>query len=296
MRVTQSMLSTNMLRNISNSYERLGTYQDQLATGSKITRPSDDPVVAMMGMEYRENLGEVEQFTRNLDQVYVWMDNSDDALDKATQVLQRVRELTVQASNGTLEESQRGMIAKEIEQLNEHLVSIANTEVGGKYLFNGTATKTKPVEVAAGPPKTFTVSASQPNVYVEVSKGINMQVNSTAGKVFSADLFNDLQNLVGDLESGNSGEGIDDYLTKIQGHLDNLLGERAELGARYNRVEMIEQRLGSQEVIATKVLSENEDIDYEKVIMDLKTQESVHRAALAAGSRIIQPTLLDFLR
>jgi flagellar hook-associated protein 3 FlgL len=295
MRVTQSMLSTNMLRNISNSYERLGTSQDQLATGKKITKPSDDPVVAIMGMEYRENLEEVNQFNRNLDQVYVWMDNSDDALDKATQVLQRVRELTVQASNGTLEESQRSMIAKEINELNEHLVAIANTEVGGKYLFNGTATTTKPVQINDGPPKTFSVSPTEPNVYVEVSKGINIQVNSTPGKVFSNDLFSEIQNLVNDLETGN-GQGIDNYLGEMQAHLDNLVSERAELGARYNRVEMIEQRLGSQEVIASRVLSENEDIDYEKVIMDLKTQESVHRAALAAGSRIIQPTLLDFLR
>jgi flagellar hook-associated protein 3 FlgL len=281
-----------MLRNISNSYERLGTYQDQLASGKKITRPSDDPVVAIMGMEYRENLEEVVQFNRNMDQVYVWMDNSDDALDKATQVLQRIREQVVQASNETLEGSQRSMIAKEISQLNEQLVTIANTELGGKYLFNGTATTTKPVQVDG---TTITVAAPEPNVYVEVSKGINIQVNSTPGKVFSQSLFNDMQGLVADLESGGS-EGINDYLTKIEGHLDNLLAERAELGARYNRVEMIENRLGSQEVIANRVLSENEDIDYEKVIMNLKTQESVHRAALAAGSRIIQPSLLDFLR
>jgi flagellar hook-associated protein 3 FlgL len=281
-----------MLRNISNSYERLGTYQDQLASGKKITRPSDDPVVAIMGMEYRENLEEVVQFNRNMDQVYVWMDNSDDALDKATQVLQRARELTVQASNETLEGSQRSMIAEEIKQLNQQLVTIANTELGGKYLFNGTATTTKPVEVNG---TKITVAAPEPNVYVEVSKGINIQVNSTPGKVFSQGLFNDMQGLVADLESGGS-EGINDYLTKIEGHLDNLLAERAELGARYNRVEMIENRLGSQEVIANRVLSENEDIDYEKVIMNLKTQESVHRAALAAGSRIIQPSLLDFLR
>lgn len=63
-----------------------------------------------------------------------------------------------------------------------------------------------------------------------------------------------------------------------------------------NRLDLVENRLSEQEVIAKRVMSDNEDADMEKVIMNLKTQESVHRAALAAGSRIIQPTLLDFLR
>ncbi|HHY21438.1 MAG TPA: flagellar hook-associated protein 3, partial [Bacilli bacterium] len=79
-------------------------------------------------------------------------------------------------------------------------------------------------------------------------------------------------------------------------HLDSIVAERAELGARVNRVELIEERLGEQEVISKRIMSNNEDIDFEQVIIDLKTQEVVHRSALAAGARIMQPTLLDFLR
>ena len=103
MRVTQSMLSSNSLRNLSESYRKMGKYQDQLATGKKIARPSDDPVVAMKGMTYRTNLMEVEQYKRNFNEAYNWVENTDSALDQATSALHRIRDLTTQASNDTYE-------------------------------------------------------------------------------------------------------------------------------------------------------------------------------------------------
>ncbi|WP_261131800.1 flagellar hook-associated protein FlgL [Bacillus sp. Marseille-Q3570] len=292
MRVTQSMLTGNMLRNLSQSYERMGKYQDQLATGKRINRPSDDPVVAMKGMEYRTNLTEVEQFKRNLSEVYNWMDNSDAALDEAGQALHRIRELTVQASNGTYEDGQRSAIAKEISQIRDHLIDIANTKVAGKYIFNGNNTTEAPV----GADGTRSATANDNPVEIEVSKGIKVRTNITPSNVFSQELFDDLKELVGKLENGGSDEEISTYLSNLDNHMDNNTAERAELGARYNRIEMISDRVAEQEVIASRILSDNEDADMERVIIDLKTQESIHRAALAAGARIIQPTLMDFLR
>jgi flagellar hook-associated protein 3 FlgL len=299
MRVTQSMLSTNMLRHISQSYERMGKTQEQLATGKKISRPSDDPVVAMKGMTYRTNLTEVEQYKRNLSEAYNWMDNSDAALDKATNVLQRIRELTVQASNDTLEPSQRQMIGKEVSQLKDHLASIANTQVAGKYIFNGNDTTNPPVDLSVNPP---IVSTNSNQVKIEMSKGIEVAVNINPTNVFTytagapaGGIFGDISELEKTL-NGTGSIPIQDFLGKLDANIDNLVKERAELGARYNRVELIDARVGEQEVIANRILSDNEDADIERVITDLKMQESVHRAALSVGSRIIQPTLMDFLR
>lgn len=298
MRVTQSMLSNNMLRHISKSYESMAKTQEQLTTGKKISRPSDDPVVAMKGMTYRTNLTEVEQYKRNLSEAYNWMDNSDAALDKATSVMQRIRELTVQASNGTYEESQKGMIGKEIEQLKEHLVSIANTQVAGKYIFNGNDTTNKPVDLS----KTPSVSTNANPVNLELSQGIEVAVNINPKNVFThtagtpeSGLFGDINELMKALD-GTSGEEISEFLDKLDSHIDHLVAERAELGARYNRIELIDARVSEQEVIANRILSDNEDADIERVITDLKMQESLHRAALGVGSRIMQPTLMDFLR
>ncbi|MBY6271392.1 MAG: flagellar hook-associated protein FlgL [Bacillaceae bacterium] len=303
MRVTQGMLTGNMLRNLSASYARLGKYQDQLSTGKKINRPSDDPVVAMKGMAYRTNLTEVEQFKRNFAEAYNWIENSDAALAEATQVLQRIRELVVQASNDTYEGSQRAAISEEIKQLTEHLASIANTKVGDKYIFNGTDTLTPPVNLSQTPPVVLNTN----EVKIELSKGIYIPVNVNPANIFSYDnnnppklgngLFSDLELLEQDLNNpSTSGKDLSQYLSYIDSHINNFLNARAELGARLNRIELMESRIDQQEVIANRMLSDNEDADIERVIIDLKTQESVHRAALGVGARIIQPTLLDFLR
>ncbi|WP_110112536.1 flagellar hook-associated protein FlgL [Bacillus sp. CGMCC 1.16541] len=293
MRVTQSMLANNMLRNLSQSYANMGKYQDQLATGKKINRPSDDPVVAMKGLTYRTNLMEVEQYKRNFSEAYTWTENTDAALDKATQALQRMRELTVQASNGTYEGDQRKAIEEEIKQLKEHLVTIANSKVGDKYIFNGTNTSNEPVTVGADG-KITTTSTNANEVKIELSKGIYIGVNVPGNKLFNADFFNRIEALQDKLTS--NGEDISDSLKELDANLTAILSVRAEIGARQNRIDMMELRIDEQEVIANRILSDNEDADIERVITDLKTQESVHRAALGVGSRIIQPTLMDFLR
>ncbi|MBB6453628.1 flagellar hook-associated protein 3 FlgL [Salirhabdus euzebyi] len=294
MRVTQSMLANNFLRNLSTSYERMGKYQDQLTTGKKVNRPSDDPVVAMKGMNYRTQLKEIEQYQRNLGEIQTWMDNSDDALDKSTKVLQRLRELATQASNGTYDAGQRANIAEEVKELRNHMVEIANTKVNNKYIFNGTDTTNPRFD------KDGLLIANPPNdegVNIAVSDGITLKSNINPSNVFSEELFAELENFADALENPASTEDdIAGYLGKIDQFANNVVDERANLGARTNRLEMVEDRLSAQKIVATKVLSENEDIDYEKVITDLLTQESVHRAALSAGSRIIQPTLIDFLR
>jgi flagellar hook-associated protein 3 FlgL len=292
MRVTQGMLASNSLRNLSKSYEKLGDYQDQLNTGKKISRPSQDPVVAMKGMYYRSNLSEVEQYQRNLSEAYLWMDNSEAGLEQANSALQRVRELIVQGKNGTNGEDDRAAIAKEIEQLKQDLVETANTKVAGRYIFNGTEVDKAPVE--HGNPPVVTMNTE--DYTVEVSPGVNIKTNINPEKVFGQEMFNTLNDIAQTFEGDYTAEDMDQLLEDMDSHLNILQAERSEMGARYNRLEMIDNRLGKTEVMANKIISDNEDADMEKVITDLTIQESVHRAALSVGARIIQPTLMDFLR
>lgn len=302
MRVTQSMLSTNMLRNLSNSYNKLGKLQEQLATQKKITRPSDDPVVAMLGIGYRSDLNQVQQFSRNIGEVNNWLDTTDDALAEGISVLQRLRELTVQASNGTYEEGQREAIAVEIEQLQDQLYTIARTQVGDKYIFNGKNTNNVPnvVEATNEAGETYKkVEFTPGTINIEIFDGITIDVN-TSGQLLFDDLLSEegsLSQLINVLKDPNTtDEEIGAFLDYLDGQIDTFLKEQAKVGAKQNRVELMEDRISQQEVTATKILSENEDVDMEKVITELLTQESVHRAALSVGAKIIQPTLVDFLR
>ena len=130
MRVTQSMLQNNMLNNLFKSQSMMDKYLTQINTGKKIRRPYEDPVVAMKGMNFRTQVTEIEQYRRNASEIHNWMDNSDDALDKGTKVMQRLEYLAVQAANGTYSEDERVAIKRSgtIERANDR-----NSEYTSKW-------------------------------------------------------------------------------------------------------------------------------------------------------------------
>lgn len=298
MRVTQGMLSNNMLNNLMNSQAKMDKYMEQLYTGKKISRPSDDPVIAMKGINYRAELAKVEQFKRNTGEVNNWMDNSDAALDNATKAMQRLRDLAVKAGNAAYGDEEHQSIKAEAEQIKLDLIDIANTKVNDKYIFNGTDTDTKPVKVdEAGNVITPIIHNDTP-VIIEVSSGTKLQANVDGSKIFNDEFFGEIDKFIELLNGGTDGESINigNTLDSIDEQTNDIINARADLGARMNRLELIESRLADQEIIATKTMSNNENVDFEVAITNLITQESLHRAALSAGSRVIQPTLLDFLR
>ncbi|MFS0575537.1 flagellar hook-associated protein FlgL [Sporosarcina sp. 179-K 3D1 HS] len=299
MRVTQSMLSNNMLRNLSSSYNKMGKLQEQLSSGKKVNRPSDDPVVVMRSLGYGMQVDKVAQFQKNLGEVHNWLDSSDDALNGVGEVLHRARSLVTNAANtGAMTEDDRNKIKVELEQMQQQLRDLANTKVGDKYIFSGTMTD-KPLYDGSYPALSSDDPAnpSDPTAYekvveIEVFDGVSLRVNTAAGQMFKEidKLFNDIQSNTDD--SYDFGGAI----SEIDKLMESVLTNRADIGARSNRAELMGNRLEMQEGAAKKQRSENEDIDYEKVITEMITQESIHRAALSVGARIIQPSLVDFLR
>ncbi|WP_262173794.1 flagellar hook-associated protein FlgL [Saccharococcus sp. Marseille-Q5394] len=297
MRVTQSMLSNNMLRNLSTSYNKMGKLQEQLSSGKKVNRPSDDPVVVMKGMGYRMQVDKVATYQKNLGEVNNWLDSSDDALDGVGQVLHRAKELVTNAANtGAMTPEDREKIKIELKQLQEQIQDLANTKVGDKYIFSGTMTDkplyNKAINASGDVIGIETGPSFKNRVEIEVFDGVSLKVNTDAAEMFKNidDLFKEIENI------GVDGNGFSDALSKIDIHMDAVLTARADIGARSNRAELMNNRLEMQEGAAKKQQSENEDIDYEKVITEMLTHESIHRAALSVGARIIQPSLVDFLR
>ena len=292
MRVTQSMLSNNMLRNLSSSYNKMGKLQDQLNTGKKVNRPSDNPVVAMKGIAFRHQVSKIEQFKRNVGDVHNWLDSTDAALDNAGQVLKRARELMVNVPTDSLTYDDRQKIAEELKQLRESMHDIANAKVGDKYIFTGTKTGS-PLFNQDG-----TVLAQEGvkrEVKIEVFDGVELQVNTNGIGIFD-EIDKKFDAMIQQIEGKDKQANLDQHITSMEDALGLVLEARAVVGARQNRAELMDNRLDLQEMAAKKQMSQNEDIEYEEVITELMTQESIHRAALSVGARIIQPTLVDFLR
>lgn len=295
-RVTQSMLNRTFLQNLSRNLASLDKLQNQLSSGRKIAKPSDDPVVAVRGMAYRSALVEIAQFKRNVDEGLTWLETTDKALDEATNLLQRARELLVRGLNGAMTAEDRAAMAKEIAQIKEQLGNVANTAVAGRYIFAGTDTKNPPYDAQTG----TWVNQNGQDILVEIGKGIYLPINVLGKDVFAVpDAANGIFGVLDAIARGLNGDATVDLnaeLGRLDQQLDNLLAVRATVGARMNRFELIQSRLEADEVNVTRLLSKEEDADMAEVITNLKTAENVYRAALAAGARIIQPSLVDFLR
>lgn len=292
MRVTQSMLTNNMLSNLSSSYEKMSKLQEQVSSQKKFSKPSDNPVAAMMGMGYRTNLNQIGQYQSNIAEATNWIDSTDDAITESVSALQRIRELTVQGSNGTYEGEQLKTITEEIKQLKEHLITLGDTQIGGKYIFNGQDTNVRPSSVKDGNGNTVYGTG---DINLEVFSGISLKINTDGSKIFG-DALTAGGSIDQSIEALENGGDVSGTLEGLDATINTFLGMQAQVGARQNRIELMTDRLKQQEVFATEILSKNEDVDIEKAIMDLTTQESVHSAALSIGAKIMQPSLLDFLR
>ncbi len=297
------MLINNMVTYIGKNLKRMEKYQYQLATGKKISVPSDDPVAAARAIKLRTDVAEVLQYKRNTDDARSWMEITEDTIANLGDVLQRARELAVDASNGTKNPDDLQKIKEEIIQLREQVIHLANTAYAGRYIFSGFSTN-KPLLREDG---TYNIDVSDTveQLNFEIGIGDSIKVNVTGGDLFSNEkdavegetpaLIKVFDDYIAALDSGD-GTKVASIIAEVDNTFNNVLRVRADIGARMNRLELTLNRLENDIINFTKLMSLNEDIDEAEVIINLKNEENVYRASLASGARIIMPTLMDFLR
>ena len=297
MRITNNMLSDNILKNLSSVLERMNVYQNQVSTGKRFSKPSEDPIGVGRSLSLRAVIKDLEQYGENLDDALSWLDATDGALRNTTGVLQKAREIAVSGANDTLNQTDRDNLATEVEQLLEETINLANTSSEGRYIFAGHRTTTQPFTPTGSPVTSVAYSGDDGSILYETEKGINVTVNLPGSDVFTGtqDIFQALIDLRDHLQAGDvSNISLD--IGEIDACMDQVLNSGAVVGAKMNRLEMSKERLSESSLHLTELLSEIEDVDMAEAIIKLKTEENVYRAALSVGTRIIQPSLLDFLR
>jgi flagellar hook-associated protein 3 FlgL len=293
MRVTPGMMMNSMLHNIQLNQARTEKLQNQITSGSQITKPSDDPIGAARALNLQESLDHSEQYVRNIDQSTSWLNTADSALDAVTQALQRGHELAVQGATDTLSGSDRQALRSEIEQLQQHVLDLANSKYGPYYLFSGTRS-TAPGYVKALP--SSAAGAYQGNdepVTRTVSQGTSMNVSTDARATFDP-LFTALDNLKTAL-AGNNGTAASSSLADFDDALDAINQSRAAIGARVNRLEFLKNRQLDIGVNLTGLLSETKDVDMAEAITNFSMAQNVYSASLKAGAQTLQPSLLDYI-
>lgn len=292
MRVTYNMTANTVLRNLSNNLSRVEKLQEQLSGGKKVTRPSDDPLATVRIIEYRSTLNANKQYTRNIDFLKTELDIADESLQNISSVLKRIKELAVRGSSESLPQPSRDAIAKEVDQLIDHLIQIGNTNVSGRYIFGGYRTTTPPLERQGD---VVNYSGDDNTRTIEISESVTIGTSPTGKTLFiDTRMFDHLISLKNALFGGNTTQ-INDEIGHLDNIMDKISAELSSLGARGSRVEFISNLLSEKEVKYTDLLSKEEDIEIEDVILKLYSQQNVYQASLISAARVLQPSLIDYL-
>lgn len=316
MRITNSMMLNSMMRNMSKNLNKMSKTEEMLATGKQFSLPSDDPIGVSKSLRLNTDVANMEQYKRNTEDALSWTGTTETAIANLVTVFQRARELTVQAGNETNSKDERNAIAIEMTQLKGQIVSIANSTYAGSYIFSGFKTNQALMDIDGK----YLPTGLTKNETIEFNVGIGdrMAVNMLPQKLFgntaggkTADDPNDLVTTINPTNTPQMIKVFDDLIQGLKndstaditiglGRLDiqfnNINAVRSEIGVKTNRLELTLNRIDSDTLNLKGLLSKNEDADMSEVIMNLKMQESVYQASLSGGARIIQPTLLDFLR
>ena len=295
-RITQQGRTAGINADLQLAGSRLSKIQRQVASGRQIERPSDAPAVALEALRYRRTLRTYGQYDRNLDDAKNWLGSADSALQAVDSRIRRAQDLTIQAENGALSPTARQAIAVELRSIADELVDLANTEHLDRPIFSGTSGASAAYQTDG------TYLGDAGTVSRTISSGTTVQVNLTGEEIFGAsapadpangNLFEFIRSVADDIDAGVS---VGAALTGFSAAQDRVHTAQAALGSRLGTVERVENRNLDVSLDLNSSLSKVEDVDLSQAIVQLRADEASYQAALGITGRILQNSLLDFLR
>jgi len=296
-RVTQRSIASNVLSGLQTNISRLGDLQNKLSSGKQLNRPSDSPGDTVMAMQFRSEMANLQQYSRNADDGIGWLSVADSSLTDASTQLNRARELVLSGmSTGSFNSPDaRSALADELDSIRSGILSTANSQYLDRPVFGGTTTG----NIAYKDDGTYAGDHGKVERTASPNATNTVRVDTDAEQVFGKDgdpdqLFSVLSQISIDLRT-NPGA-----LETDLGHLDTatsrLQGALASVGSRYNQLTQLQSYANSRVVDLTGQVSDVEDIDLPQTITELQLQQTAYQAALSATAHVVQPSLVDFLR
>jgi flagellar hook-associated protein 3 FlgL len=292
-RVTEQTMAAAAQRGLSLSQTRLANAQQAASWGQRIGRPSDDPVGTAGALQVHAQIAATNQYKRNIDDGTAWLTTLDGALGSATGFLRQVRDLTIQAGNGSLGQDSRNAIAQQIDSLRQDLLSAANTRYLGRSVFAGTS-DAEGAFTDGNPPAFNGVPGD--TVQRRIGADQTVRVDGDGAAIFGAgagSIFAVLDAISSDLRNGVDPTS---RLQALDTGMNVLVAGRADIGTRLSQL----QRAGSENMTDQNTLETQrsgiEDTDLGKAILDLQLQQTNYQAALAVTAKTLMPSLMDFLK
>ncbi|HFC98628.1 MAG TPA: flagellar hook-associated protein 3 [Thermosulfurimonas dismutans] len=313
MRISMRTMYEGLLTDLEHLTDDIHKYQVQIASGKLYDRPSQAPVKLNYALGYRKALQEVDRYQTSIREAKAFLRTTEGALSGLEDVVMRAKELALQAANDTQSPESRKAIAKEVDNLLEEALSLANTTHAGRYVFAGN----HPTGYSAGKKPFELVKKALPggevvervvyhggreDFYQGYAKGSKILVGRNGEEaIMASGIFETLIGLKKTLLNNNEVdphqevEDIQRHIARLDKVLQHLVQERTDLGARMDHLEVKENLYQDLQNTLKENLSDVEDTDLLEAVSKLSAKQTAYEAALKAAARTMQLSLVNFL-
>ncbi|HEY8285521.1 MAG TPA: flagellar hook-associated protein FlgL [Chloroflexota bacterium] len=295
MRISEQQVADLRNFEVNSAYDQLIQAQTTLSSGRQINAPSDNPAGTGTALSLQDELAQNTAFTSTANDTESWMQTTTNALNGVNDALLAVRTLGVQGANGTLTADERTALANQVGQLIQQGAQSANATYNGQYVLSGQKTLTVPFTTAtSGGLTTVAYQGDSVPISRELSSGLVSQVSIPGSNALPA-VFGAMSQLQADLLGGDSATISGDLATidKAQG---GLLLAQTTAGAITNRVTAVQGSLQSQHTTLTAQWSGIVDANFAQASVTFNQRLATYQASLTAAGKVVQSSLMDFLK
>ena len=304
MRITNNSIMSSYLRDVQNNLQNMDVINEKLNTEKQVNRISDDPFKTVKILNIQNEIQNTEKYNYNCDEITGWLDITDESLDRIANLSSNIKTKLTSIS-GAFGKNEIAAVRAEVNEKIKQIGESLNTTYAGKYIFGGQLTDDKPISTKVDEKGVVSLSiANKDNgdlnkkLTSAISSGLNISYNLTINEVTGGKeglkLFEELsESLNGDTVDT---EKIGKLSTKIDNYMNDILNNRSIVGARTNTIDKVKETNDENILSMKKNYSNMQDVDFSKEFIHLKEAQMVYMASLQVGAKLIQGTLLDYLR
>ncbi len=290
-------ITSNVISNIEQSDASVQTALQQVSTGQRVSLPSDDPAASAALVQVQAQSANVDQYTTNVDSARGQAQSADSAVSSVVALLNQAVTLGVEGANSTESTTDRQSIATSVQGLLTNVVALANTTYQGVAIFGGTANRSTPFTASSNSATGYQYNGNTEINHVQVGQSLNVQTNIPGSTLFdnsSASVLGALSGLATALTSG-SGTDIGNATAKVTAALNFVTQQHVVYGSAVNELNAQESYLSQEKVTLSSQATSLVGIDTATAAEDLTSAEQTNSAVLAASSKVLQNTLLNYL-
>ena len=297
MRVTPKITVSNFIRNIHQQAGDILKAQEQIASQKRINKISDDPIGMGRVLGYRSDIAAIEQYEENIDQGISRLEFNEITLDLASDLVLTAKRVAEEYSGLETTAEQKQLAADQIKDLYDQLISLGNSKFNNNYIFSGHATDTPPF----APDGSYNGDDGQ--VRLMVGDNVEITFDADGSNIFGAnggvDLFGELQNLITGLENPDAVAGnaqIKATVSPLYNARQQINNRRSEYAPALYRLQFTDEYWANLKPKVQGSLANTEQTDIAKTVLEMTNLQVAYETTLATAARIIQTSLMDFLR